>query len=138
MNMLLVILSILPIIADSIGIITGFGVLFAWFWAILKYQSIVREKERKNTPINVILKSGDKNYILPSPIRRYEFNRAEVLGRLGMIPMQPSNKKEKKRFNLEHTNSDEFMRHIDDIQQHSTKSLTIPCSTEEFSQFRFD
>jgi hypothetical protein len=67
MDMLLFALSILPIIADSVGIITGFGVLSAWFWAMLKYQSIIREKERKNTPINVILKSGDKDYMLPNP-----------------------------------------------------------------------
>lgn len=45
MNMLLVILSILPIIADSMGIITGFGVLFAWFWAMLK-ASFERKNEK--------------------------------------------------------------------------------------------
>ena len=52
--------------------------------------------------------------------------------------MQACNEKGNKRFSLKYINSDEFIRHVDDIQQYSTKSLTIPCSTEEFSQFRFD
>lgn len=64
-------------------------------------------------------------------MRRRDLTRAEILGRLGMVPMkQPG-----KRFAIRHLATPEFIRAINEVVDRKTSELVIPCSQEEFDQF---
>ncbi len=65
-------------------------------------------------------------------LRRAELTRAEILGRLGMIPMKTKGS----RFSLSYLNKPEFLAQINQIMDGSGDAvLTIPCTQEEFEQF---
>jgi len=119
-------------IADAIGILGGIFALFAWLQSRKVSSALEAEKQRKDKKVRIILSySGDK-LELPVELRRGEFTRAEILGRLGMIPMNEKGK----RFELRYLNTPEFLRRINEISDGNQESvLTIPCSKEEFSQF---
>ena len=77
-------------------------------------EDLKKEEARKNTPISIHLKEkdGNKTIILPNTIRRGELTRAEVLGRLGMIPMLPDPKNpqiKQRRFEIKKNATEEFM-----------------------------
>lgn len=61
--------------------------------------------------ITVILNHGAKKLELPVEMRRSEFSRAEILGRIGMIPTTEKGK----RFSLKYTNTREFLQQINQI-----------------------
>jgi hypothetical protein len=71
---------------------------------------------------------------LPIELRRAELTRAEILGRIGMIPM----KEKGKRFSLEYLNTSKFLRRINEIiEGHGDSDLVIPCTEEELNQFDY-
>lgn len=97
-------------------------------------RSLAAEKKRQAQPINVELKkiSDGKVQALPFAMRRSEFNRAEILGRIGMIPIRvPTN-----RFHIKHLNTQEFYEEVNRIADaNGSATLTIPCDDDEFTQF---
>ncbi|NUM45124.1 MAG: hypothetical protein HUU38_10480 [Anaerolineales bacterium] len=123
----------LSLIADIIGITGAIFALFAWLQArqLKKIQEI--EQIRQNKKIKVVLNYGLEKIELPIELRRAEFNRAEILGRIGMIPMKD---KEQKRFKLEYLHSVQFYQQVTQLMDGVNEGLlTIPCSKEEFYQF---
>lgn len=112
-----------------------FGALLAWLaWS--KASQIdefnKQEQERQNQTIDIVLQHGDQKYKLPGSIRRADFSRIEILGRIGMIPM----KEKGKRFEIKYTNQAEFYQQINQIAEGGANNiLTIPCTVEEYEQF---
>ncbi|KAA3613940.1 MAG: hypothetical protein DWQ05_16840 [Calditrichaeota bacterium] len=118
--------------ASIIG--TGFA-LGAWLKAREIDKKMKAKEERLNRKITVALQVGGKTYDLPFKFRRAEFTRAEILGRIGMIPT----KNPKQRFELTYTNTSKFLERVNQINDEGGESIfVIPCSDEEFDQFNFD
>ena len=122
----------LSTIADSIGILGAIFALFAWLKARQIQQEFQAEQQRQNRKITVILNYGPKPLELPVQIRRVELTRAEILGRIGMLPM----KNPGARFSLGYINKPDFLQRIYEITGSTGDTiLTIPCTKEEFEQF---
>lgn len=106
--------------------------LMAWAKAGRIQEELALEKKRLNKSITVTLQYGSKQIKLPMDFRRADLTRAEVLGRLGMIPMKDIGK----RFSISYLSSPEFLKQIDMIVEGDGESLlTIPCNETEFHQF---
>jgi len=124
-------------IADVIGIL---GALLAAIFSIKTNVELRREKQRLSGRIKILLKHGDQVYPLPVDLTREELSRAEVLGRLGMIPINDEKRLVEKqpRFLLNHLNSEAFLTQLAKIRaDHGDTTLEIPCSKAEFEQFDF-
>ena len=77
------------------------------------------------------LQGGSQSVPLPLELRRRDVTRAELLGRLGMVPMaQPG-----KRFSIRHLATPEFIRGVNAIADGETSSLVIPVTVDELEQF---
>lgn len=120
--------------ASLISIVTAIFAIAGWWQGRKLRQELAREKERQNQEITVKLQHGAHTYELPVKIRRAEFERAEILGRLGMIPMMEKGK----RYSITYLNLADFLRQINIIRQGQVRMLlTIPCEQEEYEQFNF-
>ncbi len=119
--------------ADIIGILGAVFALFAWRQARQLREDLKQEQTRQNQVVQVELRQGDRTYALPVlQLRRGELTRAEILGRIGMVPM----KKKGQRFEIRYTNTAEFLKQINQILDGKVDSiLTIPCTDNEFEQF---
>jgi hypothetical protein len=94
-----------------------------------------RLRRRQFRQVRVLLQCGVRTVELPVVLSLAEFSRAEVLGRVGMIPMKRSGA----RFVLAYFNSEPFLRQVSQILSSDEGGdellLTIPCSEEEIEQF---
>ncbi|MCG8349959.1 MAG: hypothetical protein MI924_19515 [Chloroflexales bacterium] len=119
-------------IADIIGIGGAIFALFAWIQSFQLRKEIAREQRRQHKKITVVLQHGSEDLELPVELRRAELTRAEVLGRLGMIPMKTKGQ----RFALDYLHTPAFLHQINQISESDEDAiLTIPCKSEEFTQF---
>lgn len=102
---------------------------FAAVWVFFK----IRALDRLNEPVSVflLLTSGEKKIELPLEMRRRDLSRAEILGRLGMVPM----KNVGARFAFRHLSTSDFIRSINEVMDRKSRELVIPCSEQEFDQF---
>lgn len=93
-------------------------------------------KERQEQKISVKLQNGARQLLdLPIELCRAELTRAEILGRIGMIPMAEKGK----RFTLSYLSTPDFLRQIHQVVEgNGDDVLTIPCNEEEFKQFNLD
>ena len=122
----------LSLASDIVGVLGGVFALFAWIQSRRVSKQLEAEQQRKDKKIRVVLSYGGDELELPVEMRRGEFTRAEVLGRIGMIPMKVAGK----RFELKHLNTDEFLRRVNEITDGSeATALVIPCAKAEFEQF---
>ncbi|WP_017327461.1 hypothetical protein [Synechococcus sp. PCC 7336] len=95
-------------------------------------QEKEHQKKLQHQKVKVMLCYGDNKFELPLELRRSELTRAEVLGRIGMIPL----KGEEKKFSIRFFNTPIFLQQIHEIQEGDRDStLMIPCNQEEFEQF---
>lgn len=120
------------LVADTIGIAGAIFALFAWRQTrqIRKIQE--QELARQNRRVRVILQHGGEKIELPMQLRRAELSRAEILGRIGMIPM----KKKGARFSLAYTSKPEFLAQINQVLDGTADgTITIACTEDEFRQF---
>ena len=130
----------LSIAADVIGVAGAVFALIGWLTTMQLKKQLAEEENRKNKKIKIMLKYGKKTFTLPATIRRAELTRAEVLGRLGMIPRRQTKPKTEKqeRFGIEYLNNEKFFEQMDELlkgKQNAT--LHIDCTKEEFNQFDF-
>lgn len=115
-----------------VGLLSALFSLLAWLKARRIQKDQQAEKARQSKSITVTLQHGGNKIELPVELRRAELTRAEVLGRLGMIPM----KNKGSRFALTYLNTPEFLKQINQIMDGNGDAvLTIPCTQEEFEQF---
>ncbi|WP_419788191.1 hypothetical protein [Pseudodesulfovibrio sp.] len=116
------------------GIASIVGALFSLFAGIQSgraYRMLAKERRRLKASIQVVLQHGSETIKLPVDIRRGDFSRAEVLGRIGMIPTVDG-----ERFQLQYLNTPTFLMQIDNILKESNDGvLTIPCTEQEFVRF---
>lgn len=120
-------------IGSFVSILAALFSLLAWLKARRVQKDLQNEKARQSKKITVTLQHGGKGSLeLPVELRRAELTRAEILGRLGMIPMKTKGS----RFSLSYLNKPEFLAQINQIMDGSGDAvLTIPCTQEEFEQF---
>jgi hypothetical protein len=119
----------LSLIADVVGISAA---LIAAWQAYKLRQERKQENKRQDSTITVSLQSPTHRFDLPVELRRREFNRAEILGRIGMIPLKDTSK----RFVLRNTNTREFLKNVNVIiDGQGDSELVISCTHEELEQF---
>jgi hypothetical protein len=122
----------LSLASDIIGVLGGIFAFFAWVQTLRLRKDQLKERERMNGKIRVILSYNESSYELPFHLRRSELTRAELLGRVGMIPVKDT----KARFGISHFNSKEFFVRLNEIVLgEGNDILMIPCRQEEFEQF---
>lgn len=120
--------------ADIIGVLGAIFATLAWINTRKIRKESAKERERKNQKVKVILKNYDTNktLVLPVELSREEFSRAELLGRIGMIPM----KNPKERFAINYFHSKEFYQQLDQVRTGSGEhDFVIPCTENELNQF---
>jgi hypothetical protein len=119
--------------ADIIGVLGSAFALFAWIQSRRVSKQLKEEKERRDQKIRVVLSHESMKLELPVEMRRGEFTRAEILGRIGMIPLKATGG----RYELSHFNTPDFLTRVNKIADGSgPDTLIIPCSREEFEQFK--
>lgn len=124
----------LGLISSVISIVTALAAIASWWQSRKIGIALRKERERQNQSITIKLQCGVETYELPNKIRRAEFERNEILGRLGMIPMAEG--KKGTRFAIDYLISKDFLRQIDAIRDgQGDMLLTIPCTLAEFQQF---
>lgn len=105
---------------------------------ILLQEEFEQEQKRQNQKVSVVLQNGSKNRLeLPIKLRRAELTRAEILGRIGMIPM----KEKGKRFSLGYLNTPDFLDDINKILENDSDDnprLTVSCDENEYNQFELN
>lgn len=109
-------------------------------WTAVNTYILRSEQRKRNKKVRVklvVASQATKSYELPSPIRGGDFSRIEVMGRLGMIPIQEkAAERNKGKFDLKHVSRPEFMKEIERIRDLKVDAtLIIPCTEEEFHQF---
>ena len=120
------------LVADIIGILGAIFALFAWLKARELQQELEREKMRQHKEVQVVLAHGANKIELSVKLRRAELTRAEILGRIGMIPM----KKKEDRFSIAYLDTPDFLQQINQIIEGTDEGiLTIACTKREFEQF---
>ncbi len=121
-------------IADVLSVIGTVFAGFGWWQAKINSKQMTKEKERMNRQIMVILRLAEshRQIILPVHLRRHELTRAELLGRIGMIPR----KNKGNFFALSYCHSPSFFKELNRIQtSDKEEDLVIHCSIEEMEQF---
>ena len=120
-------LQIIGLVADLIAV----GTII---YGAIKLDEERKERNRRGQNVFVELTNGGKIYRLPFALRREEMTRAEILGRIGMIPRVNPNVP----YRAEYTNNPAFLRDIRRIYEgHGVNEvLTISLSDEEFHQFK--
>lgn len=114
-------------VADLAGAVGG---VFAAFGVLRLMAAERRLKER----VEVVLKlQGDdgKSIILPLELLRRDVSRAELLGRLGMLPMREKGS----RFAIRSFSSPAIIRELNAVVEGKSSTIVIPVSTEEIEQF---
>ena len=127
-------------IADIIGVFGAVFALGAWFQSRKLLKDKEKEDERLSKEITIVLRHGEQFHDLSVKLKRAEFSRAEILGRIGMIPLKKEviEKTKSKRFSIAYTNSDDFLNNLNKILAgDATDRLTISCDKEEYNQFVF-
>jgi hypothetical protein len=100
---------------------------------LLMRESEVNERNQQKIEVFLLDKNSQERFNLPLELLRGEFNRGEVLARIGMLSM----KKTGVRFAFEYTGEREFFRVFNEIMaNYECSVLEIPCSREEIEQFK--
>lgn len=95
---------------------------------------LLRQDQREKAEITLKLKSKSGRKMTLFSIPRSELTRAEVLGRIGMIPM--IKEKERERFKIISLNEKSFFDNLYSVKRdNGDRELVIECSDEEFNQF---
>lgn len=107
----------------------------ALLFVILNKLLDEKRTNHANDKISVILTDGSKQFTLPAEIRRAEFTRQEILGRVGMLQRKNS-EDENKRFRIKYLNLPAFLLDINRIAEtEGDTSLYIHCTEKELAQF---
>jgi hypothetical protein len=119
-------------IGNAASLIGALLALMAWIQSRSVRKRIDAEKFKKSRKIVVVLQHGSEKLELPVELRRSELTRAEILGRIGMIPTKTKNG----RFTLGYLNTKEFLEQVNKLNEGDSEGLlTIPCKLDEYQQF---
>ena len=119
------------LIGNIVGILGAIFAVGAWWQAKAVKATLEAEKTRMNRKIKITLYHGNDKIELPEQLRRSEFTRQEVLGRIGMVP-----RRSKDSFKIKYTNEAEFFEQLHTVMDGNDDAiLTIPLTSEEYHQF---
>lgn len=108
--------------------------LFEILGNILRAQQNAALLRSRKDPITVQLTSVGREEMttrLPLHLRREDLSRAEVLGRIGMLPMREPGK----RFSLKFLATGAFLIELEMLKGGEGDVLSIPALEEEIDQF---
>lgn len=117
-------------LATIIGLISV--VIAAWSaWKLRRETK--RQWQKESEQIRVILRSPTREITLPVELQRGGLTRAELLGLIGMLPMQEKGK----RFELCFLHTHEFSQRLAMIRNSDVDfEFIVECSEEELEQFK--
>lgn len=117
-------------LATLIGLISV--IIAAWSaWKLRRETK--RQWQKENEQIRVILRSKTREIILPVELQRGGLTRAELLGLIGMLPMQEKGK----RFELCFLHTHEFSQRLAMVRNSDVDfEFIVQCSEEELEQFK--
>jgi len=122
-----VLLQILGGVADVAGV-TG-AIISA---LVLLRLKLAEQKMQEDVQVLLRLEGEEGRVIaLPLALKRRDLGRAELLGRLGMLPMRQKGA----RFALRALSNPAFMQGINEVTDGKTSVLVIPCTEDEIDQF---
>ncbi len=115
-------------LANIFGFVGGVFALLVW----LKLRALDRLDEQVQILLRLTPEEGKgKEILLPLEMTRRDVTRAEILGRMGMLPMVEKGK----RFSIRYLSTPEFYRGLNAVAANKADTLVIPCSPEEIDQF---
>lgn len=120
-------------ILDLIGNISNIAGFVGAFFSVAIWVKMKLDEKKANEEINVFLElyNGDSLKTLPLSMLRKDISRAEILGRLGMLPMGEKGK----RFSIRYLADNSFIGNINDITKNKTNKLIILVNNDELNQF---
>lgn len=128
--------DVIGLVADVIGIAGAIFAGFAWWQARQTNRKLEAEKARLNRTIPIKLVDGGREIMIPFETKRSDFSRAEVLGRIGMLPTKPGKDGKPVRFSIKYLNNPDFFVQLNQIIEGKGDGvLTIPLEKKEFDQF---
>lgn len=99
-------------------------------WFKLQLQ---KDFNRQRIVISLVIPGTEKKITLPCRIERKHLTRAEVMGVLGVLPM------EGKRYDIQFFNTVEFYARLENAQDLSEQTeLLIECTEQELEQFNLE
>lgn len=88
------------------------------------------EERRKREPVKVYVRASSATTIeLPLALKRGDFTRAELMGRLGMLAKDQS-----KNLRIKALSSSALLKQIIDVTEDGASSVIIECEQEELDQ----
>lgn len=106
----------------------GGAVFAALIWA---NQRRMERAAKESVSVLLTLEEEGREIPLPLEIIRRDVSRAEILGRIGMLPMRSKGA----RFSLRALPTPAFMRALNNVVAGRTATLRVPCTREELEQF---
>ncbi|HYC34501.1 MAG TPA: hypothetical protein VEC13_02100 [Candidatus Paceibacterota bacterium] len=113
-------------LADVCGAVGGVAAIALWVAA-----RRTRQLAQELVKISLRIEGEGREIALPLEIIRRDVSRAELLGRIGMLPMR----KPGARFALRELGTPAVMRAINAVSRAETNALVIPATREEVEQF---
>ncbi len=120
------VLEVIGNIADISGAIGG---VVAAYGVISLLAAQQRAQERVEVALR--LEGEGRTVVLPLELCRRDVSRAELLGRIGMLPMRSKGA----RFALRALSTSAFMAAVNDVVAGKATTLLIPCTGDELDQF---
>jgi len=104
------------------GIVSAVGII-----------KLLAQKKREEQIVSVFfcVAEGNKTIFLPFEIVRRDVSRAEILGRMGMLPIQEKSG----RFVVRGLLTPEFFKNLNEVREGKTSVLHIPITQKELEQF---
>ena len=126
-------MSILEIVGNVSNFFGVLGGVIAAVASTATWFSNRRANRLAQEAVKVLLRVGEggRQVALPLEIIRRDLSRAELLGRIGMLPM----KKAGSRFALREIGTPATMRAVNSVLKGETSVLVIPATAEEIDQF---
>ncbi len=119
-------LEILGHVSNLFGTAGGIAAIALWFG-----DRRTKKLQAEEVTVLLSIQGEGRQLALPLEIIRRDVSRAELLGRIGMIPMRKAGS----RFALREIGSPATMRAINAVVKGETSVLVIPASAEEVEQF---
>lgn len=117
--------------ADNVGMADAIVGLATLFVAGLFWLDERRRERRGSERIRFLLKGSKEEKEAPLHLLRRDVARAEVLGRLGMMPMAEAGK----RFSLSALSSAAFLENLNEVTEGKTSTVMLEVTQAELDQF---
>lgn len=119
-------------IFDFIGLFANVAGAVSGVAAFLGVLRLLRVQARLDDRVSVVLKlEAEERVVLPLEMLRRDVSRAELLGRIGMLPMRQKGA----RFSIRAMSTPAFMQTVNAVVEGTTDTLVIPVTRQELEQF---